>query len=89
MPNKRIQEVMKAHNIKPFKLPPKNSHPVKLDGIHDPRLPKQIAQELSQRDDVVEIHHFPAALMSTHEEYRVKLLSGDAFNTFIFYTSTK
>ena len=84
-----MQEVMKARNIEPFKLPPKYSHPVKLDGIHDPRLPKQIAQELSQRNDVVEIHHFPAARMLNHEEYRVKLLSSDEYNTFIFYTATK
>ena len=46
---------MEAHNIKPLKMPPKYSRPIKLDGIEDPTVPRQIAEELAKRNDVLEV----------------------------------
>ena len=43
---------MESHNIKPLKMPPKYSRPIKLDGIEDPKLPRQIAEELTKRNYV-------------------------------------
>ena len=52
---------MEAHNIKPLKMPPKYSRPIKLDGIEDPKLPRQIAEELTERNDMLEVVYFPPA----------------------------
>ena len=79
---------MEAHIIKPLKLPPKYSCPIKLDGIKDPKLPRQIAEELAERNDVLEAAYFPPAQTKVKGEYRIKLESSDEFNIFIFYTAT-
>ena len=79
---------MEAHNIKPLKLPPKDSRPIKLDGIKDPKLPRQIAEELTERNDVLDVAYFPPAQTKIKGEYRIKLKSSDEFNIFIFYTAT-
>ena len=84
MPSKRLQHLMEAHNIKPLKLPPKYSRPIKLDGIKDPKLPRQIAE----RNDVLEVVYFPPAQTKVKGQYRIKLESSDEFNIFIFYTAT-
>ena len=42
-------------------MPPKNSRPIKLDGIEDPKVPRQIAEELAKRNDVLEVVYFPPA----------------------------
>ena len=76
---------MEAHNIKPLKLPPKYSRPIKLDGIKDPKLPRQIAEELAERNDVLEVAYFPPAQTKVKGEYRIKLKSSDEFNIFILY----
>ena len=87
MPSKRLQHLMEAHNIKPLKLPPKYSRPIKLDGIKDPKLPRQIAEELAERSDVLEVAYFPPAQTKVKGEYRIKLKSSNEFNIFIFYTA--
>ena len=87
MPSKRLQHLIEAHNIKPLKLPPKYSRPIKLDGIKDPKLPRQIAEELAERSDVLEVAYFPPAQTKVKGEYRIKLKSSDEFNIFIFYAA--
>ena len=79
---------MEARNIKPLKMPPKYSRPIKLGGIQDPKLPKQIAEELTKRNDVLEVVYFPPAQTNVKGEYRIKRKSSDEFNIFIFYTAT-
>ena len=69
-------------------MPPKYSRPIRLDGIQDPKLPKQIAEELTKRNDVLEVVYFPPAQTKVKGEYRIKLKSSDLFNDFIFYTAT-
>ena len=49
---------MKAHNIKPLKIPPKYFRPIIFDGIQDSKLPKQIAEELTKRNDVLRLSFF-------------------------------
>ena len=88
MPSKRLQDLMEAHYIKPLKMRPKFSRPIKLDGIEDPKLPRQVAEELTKRNDVLEVVYFPPAQTKLKGEYRIKLKSSDEFNIFIFYTST-
>ena len=46
---------------------------VKLDGIKDPKLPKQIAEEMAKRNDVLEVVYFPPAPAKVKGEYRIKL----------------
>ena len=77
-----------GRNIKPLKMPPKYSCPIKLDGIQDAKLPKQIAEELTKRNDVLEVVYFPPAETKVKGEYRIKLKSSDEFNIFIFYNAT-
>ena len=79
---------MEAHNIKPLKLPPAYSRPIELDGIKDPKLLRQIAQGLAERNDVLEVAYFPPAQTEVKGEYGIKFKSIDDFNTFIFYTAT-
>ena len=74
MPKKRLQDVMEAHFIKPLKRPPKYSRPIILDGIEDPKLPKQIAEELTKRNDF-------------KGEFRIKLKSSDEYSIFIIYNA--
>ena len=69
-------------------MPPNYSRPIKLDGIDDPRVPKQIAEELAKRNDVSEVVYFPPARTKVKGEYRIKLNSSDEVNNFIFYTAT-
>ena len=52
---------MEAHNIKPLKMSPKYSRPIKLDNIEDPKLPRQFAEELAKRNDVLEVVYFSPA----------------------------
>ena len=73
---------MEAHNIKPLKMPPKYSRPIKLDGIEDPKVPRQIAEELAKRNDVLEVVYFPPAQTKVKGEYRIKLKSSDEFHIF-------
>ena len=87
MPNERIREIMKAKNIQPLRLPQRISNISKLDGINDPKLPKQIAKELAGREDVLEIQYYEFTGKDQKGEYRVKLKSSDNFNICIFYTS--
>ena len=49
---------MKDNNIKPLKLLP-TPKPTILSSEEDPRLPKQIFNEVKDRDDIVEIFVFP------------------------------
>ena len=79
---------MEARIIKPHKILPKYSRPIKLDGIQDPKIPKQIAEELTKRNDVLEVVYFPPAETKVKGEYRIKPKSSDEFNIFIFYTAT-
>ena len=79
---------MEVHNIKPLKLPPKYSCPIKLDSINDPKLPRPIAEELAERNDVLEVAYFPPAQTKVKGEYRIKLKTSDEYNIFIFYTAT-
>ena len=79
---------MESHNIKPLKMPPKYSRHTKLDGIEDPKLPRQIAEELTKPNDVLEVVYFPPAQTKVKGEYQIKLKSSDEFNIFIFYTAT-
>ena len=88
MPSKRLQDLMEARNIKPLKMPPKYSRPIKLDGIEDPKVPRQIAEELAKRNDVLEVVYFPPAQTKVKGEYRIKHKSSDECNIFIFYTAT-
>ena len=69
-------------------MPPKYSCPIKLDGIEDPKVPRQIAEELAKRNDVLEVAYFPPAQTKVKGEYRRKLKSSDEINNFIFYTAT-
>ena len=78
---------MKTKNIKPLKLPQRFSNVDKLDGIDDPKLPKQIAKDLAGREDVLEIQYYKFADDDQKGEYRVKLKSSDKYNICIFYTS--
>ena len=55
MPNKRLLDLMEAHNIKPLKIPPKYFRPIKLDRIKDPKLPKQRSEELAERNGVYQL----------------------------------
>ena len=89
MSNKRLQDLMKKHNVPPLNvMPPKYSHPIILTGIDDSRLPKQIANDLQNRKDVLEVTYFPPAPQTKRrEEYRIKLKSSDDYNVYIFYTS--
>ena len=75
MPNKRLQDLMEARNIKPRKMPPKYSGPIKLDGIQVPKLPRQIAEELAKRNDVLEVVYFPPEQTKVKGEYQIKLKS--------------
>lgn len=77
---------MKANNIKPIKIPQGFSEEVKLDGINDPKLPKEIAQDLADRDDVLEVCQYLRPRQKSRE-YRIKLKSSDAYNICIFYTA--
>ena len=61
MPSKRLYDLMEAHNIKPLKMPPKYSRPIKLDSIEDPKLPRQFAEKLVKRNDVLEVVYFSPA----------------------------
>ena len=87
MPSKRLQDLKEAHNIKPLKMPPECSRPIKLDGIEDPTLPRQIAEELAKPNDVLEVIYFPPAQAKVKGKYRIKLKSSDEFNYFIFFTA--
>ena len=80
---------MEAHKIKRLlKMPPKYSRPIKLDGIENPKLSRELAEELSTRTDVLEVVYFPPVQTKVKGEYRIKLKSTDEFNIFIFYTAT-
>ena len=78
---------MEAHIIKPLKLPPLYSRPIKLDGNQDPKLPRQIAEELAKCNDVLKVVYSPLAQTKVKGEYRIKLKSGDDINIFVFYTA--
>ena len=65
-------------------MPPKYSRPIKLDGIEDLKLPRQIAEELAKRNDVLEVVYFPPAQAKIKGQYRIKLKSSDEFNIFMF-----
>ena len=84
MPSKRLQLLMESHNIKPLKMPPKYSRPIKLDAIEDPKVPRQIAEEMAKRNDVLEVVYFPPAQTKVKGKYRIKLKSSDEFNIFYF-----
>ena len=88
MSSKRLQDLMEAHNIKPLKMPPKFSRPIKRDGFKDPKLPKHFEEELAERNDVLEVVYFPQAQTNVKGKYRIKLNACDEFTTFIFLTAT-
>ena len=83
MSNKRLQKVMKDHNIPPLKIP-KPSDPVILSGVEDPLLPVQIAKELPSRDDVVEIAYF-ASFRNWRGQFRVTFKKIGNFNSCRFH----
>ena len=64
------------------------TRPIELDGIEDPKVPRQIAEKLAKRNDVLEVVYFPPAQTKVKGEYRIKLKSSDEFNIFVFYTAT-
>ena len=76
---------MEAHNIKLLKIPPKYTRPIKLDGIEDPKLPKQTAEELAKRNDVLENVYFSSAQTKAKNEYRMKLKSNKEFDILYCY----
>ena len=88
MPSKRVQDLREAHNIKPLKMPPKCSRPIKLDSIEDPKLSRQVAEELAKRNKVLEVVYFTRAQTKVQGEYRKKLKYSDEFNIFIFIIDT-
>ena len=63
--NKNVKQATTAsdgtHIIKSLKLPPKYSRPIKLDGNQVPKLPRQIAEKLAKRNDVLEVVYFSLA----------------------------
>ena len=59
---------MKERNIPVLNFPKKT--PITLSGVDDPLLPKQIADELYSRHDIVEIAFFPPC-RSWKGQYRV------------------
>ena len=80
----RLQELKR--NIAPFRLPTNFTNHIQLDAIGDPRLPKQMAEELARREDVLEGTFFSASYSRRRkEEYRIKLKFTN-FGTFIFHT---
>ena len=76
---------MEAHNIKLLKIPPKYTRPIKLDDIEDPKLPKQTAEELAKRNDVLENVYFSSAQTKAKNEYRMKLKSNKEFDNLYCY----
>ena len=82
--NRRLQELIGTLNMPPLRLTTNITNHIKLDGIDDPRLPKQIAEQVAGREDVLEISFFPASIARrTAEEYRIKLNSSNEFTTYI------
>ena len=62
MSNNRLQDLSRNHNVPPLNVKPQMySHPVSPTGIDDSRLPKQIAKDLQNLKDVLEVTYFPAA----------------------------
>ena len=68
-------------------MPPKYSRPIKLDGIEDPKLPRQTAEELAKRNDVLVVVYFQPSQTKVEGEDQIKLKSSDEFNIFIFSTA--
>lgn len=83
MPNRRIQQLIKDRNIPPLKLP-KPPDPVLLSGIQDPLLPQQIAEDLSSRNDVLEIAYYPP-FRNGKGEFRVTFSKSQNFRVYRFY----
>ena len=63
---------MEAQYVKPLKMPPKYFHPIKPDGIRDPKLPKQIAEQLAKRSDMFGVVYFPPAQTNVKSKYRIQ-----------------
>ena len=61
---------MKGLKIKLLELPPKPPDPILLSGINDHLSPKQIAEELKFREDILEIASLPP-YGTTKGQYRV------------------
>ena len=68
MSNRRLQELIKTHNLPVLRLITSFANRKKLDRLDDPRLPKQIA-ELAGREDVIEKiffqRHYPGGHMKS------------------------
>ena len=84
MPNQRLQNLMKKLKIQPLELPPP-PNPVILSGIDDHLLPKQIAEELESRKDILEIANVPPYGRRTKCQNRVTFNKSDEFNINVFY----
>ena len=83
MSNARLKQLMKDNNIKSLKVPP-TPKPKILSGKGDPRLPKQIFNQLKNRDDIVEIVVFSYTPRNRKKRYRVTLKQCHDFNICIF-----
>ena len=83
MSNRRLQQLMKERNIPVLNLR-KKPDPIILSGIDDPWLPKQIADELSSRHDIVEIAFFPPS-RSWKGQYPVTFKKCEKFRVCQFY----
>lgn len=83
MSNQRLKQLMKELNIPPLKIP-KPIDPVILSGVEDPLLPKEIADELSSRDDIVEIAYFPP-FKNWKGQFRVTFKKNEHFSFCRFY----
>ena len=84
MSNQRLKKLMKELKIPQLKIPPP-PEPIILSGIHDHLLPKQIAEELAAREDIVEIAYIPPYGRRTRCQYRVTFKRNEDFNVHIFY----
>ena len=81
MSNQRLQNLMKELKIQPLELPPPPD-PIILSGIDDHLLPKQIAEELKPRKDILEIAYLPP-YGRTKCQYRVTFKKSE-FNINVF-----
>ena len=77
--NQRLQNLIKGLKIQPLQLPPPLD-PIIISGIDDHLLPKQIAEGLKSREDIVENAFLPPYSRKTKNQYRVTLKKSDEFS---------
>ena len=82
MSNARLKQLMGDNNIKPLKLPPPPESLI-LSGTEDPRLPKQIVNEL--KETTLSKVSFSRTRLATGKSNGVTLKPCDYLNNCIFY----